>query len=157
MMGARQNAISSPAVRAYLAWSFTSGPQSRTTALIRRPTRSSINCQLSSRPASHEPLNSTAIMGSGPSTAASQTVMNSASLSRRTLRKTGFFKTTQAVGNTRFTFIWNTSKSEEHTSELHSPMYLVCRLLLDKKNHPHVVVYAIEVHGAVGFPLNRPQ
>src|SRR5437879_10900045 len=24
-------------------------------------------------------------------------------------------------------------RSEEHTSELHSPMYLVCRLLLEKK------------------------
>src|SRR5437879_9428224 len=30
-----------------------------------------------------------------------------------------------AVGSTR---------SEEHTSELQSPMYLVCRLLLEKKN-----------------------
>src|SRR5437762_7000446 len=28
----------------------------------------------------------------------------------------------------------NTSRSEEHTSELQSPMYLVCRLLLEKKN-----------------------
>src|SRR5437879_7999299 len=27
-----------------------------------------------------------------------------------------------------------TSRSEEHTSELQSPMYLVCRLLLEKKN-----------------------
>ena len=26
------------------------------------------------------------------------------------------------------------TKSEEHTSELQSPMYLVCRLLLEKKN-----------------------
>src|SRR5437764_8537856 len=26
-------------------------------------------------------------------------------------------------------------RSEEHTSELRSPMYLVCRLLLEKKNH----------------------
>ena len=31
----------------------------------------------------------------------------------------------------------NTSgnRSEEHTSELQSPMYLVCRLLLEKKNN----------------------
>src|SRR5437763_2047650 len=32
------------------------------------------------------------------------------------------------------------SRSEEHTSELQSPMYLVCRLLLEKKkknNHTH--------------------
>src|SRR5437762_5909815 len=28
-------------------------------------------------------------------------------------------------------------RSEEHTSELQSPMYLVCRLLLAKKNSPH--------------------
>src|SRR5437879_7068169 len=28
-------------------------------------------------------------------------------------------------------------RSEEHTSELQSPMYLVCRLLLEKKNAPH--------------------
>src|SRR5437763_3547510 len=27
----------------------------------------------------------------------------------------------------------NSSRSEEHTSELQSPMYLVCRLLLEKK------------------------
>src|SRR5437763_6980524 len=27
-------------------------------------------------------------------------------------------------------------RSEEHTSELQSPMYLVCRLLLEKKNRP---------------------
>src|SRR5437762_8611062 len=32
-------------------------------------------------------------------------------------------------------------RSEEHTSELQSPMYLVCRLLLEKKNNTinHVV------------------
>src|SRR5437879_9388371 len=28
----------------------------------------------------------------------------------------------------------NPTRSEEHTSELQSPMYLVCRLLLEKKN-----------------------
>src|SRR3712207_6871491 len=28
------------------------------------------------------------------------------------------------------------SRSEEHTSELQSRQYLVCRLLLDKKKHP---------------------
>src|SRR5437763_3606616 len=31
-------------------------------------------------------------------------------------------------------------RSEEHTSELQSPMYLVCRLLLEKKKqHRHVI------------------
>src|SRR5436189_4087707 len=28
------------------------------------------------------------------------------------------------------------ARSEEHTSELQSPMYLVCRLLLEKKKQP---------------------
>src|ERR1017187_1678502 len=31
-----------------------------------------------------------------------------------------------------------TSRSEEHTSELQSPMYLVCRLLLEKKEQKHL-------------------
>src|SRR5437763_5583600 len=30
-----------------------------------------------------------------------------------------------------------TVRSEEHTSELQSPMYLVCRLLLEKKKKKH--------------------
>src|SRR3712207_8520940 len=29
------------------------------------------------------------------------------------------------------------NRSEEHTSELQSRQYLVCRLLLEKKQHPH--------------------
>src|SRR5437763_13768048 len=29
--------------------------------------------------------------------------------------------------------VWRVYRSEEHTSELQSPMYLVCRLLLEKK------------------------
>src|SRR5437764_8466710 len=29
---------------------------------------------------------------------------------------------------------FTSARSEEHTSELQSPMYLVCRLLLEKKN-----------------------
>src|SRR5437879_7442373 len=35
-------------------------------------------------------------------------------------------------------------RSEEHTSELQSPMYLVCRLLLEKKKQTHQ--YTREVH-----------
>src|SRR3712207_7682009 len=35
------------------------------------------------------------------------------------------------------------SRSEEHTSELQSRQYLVCRLLLEKKNkHPHTSLHA---------------
>src|SRR5437762_10307171 len=32
-----------------------------------------------------------------------------------------------------------THRSEEHTSELQSPMYLVCRLLLEKKNSDSIL------------------
>src|SRR3712207_7411304 len=32
---------------------------------------------------------------------------------------------------------WASSRSEEHTSELQSRQYLVCRLLLEKKNARH--------------------
>src|SRR5437879_9359974 len=35
-------------------------------------------------------------------------------------------------------------RSEEHTSELQSPMYLVCRLLLEKKNKRSAQVRNIE-------------
>src|SRR5437762_9111290 len=41
------------------------------------------------------------------------------------------------------------SRSEEHTSELQSPMYLVCRLLLEKKKKAYVdeidLVFGTEV------------
>src|SRR3712207_8482645 len=33
---------------------------------------------------------------------------------------------------------FNLQRSEEHTSELQSRQYLVCRLLLEKKKHPTV-------------------
>src|SRR5437763_16200020 len=41
-----------------------------------------------------------------------------------------------------------TWRSEEHTSELQSPMYLVCRLLLEKKNKLDIgVTRATYMHG----------
>src|ERR1017187_10870459 len=44
------------------------------------------------------------------------------------------------ASRTRFSFIRyrirsSPQRSEEHTSELQSPMYIVCRLLLEKKTH----------------------
>src|SRR5437764_6225275 len=36
-------------------------------------------------------------------------------------------------------------RSEEHTSELQSPMYLVCRLLLEKKNYKRRYEYYFRV------------
>src|ERR1017187_8137693 len=40
-------------------------------------------------------------------------------------------------------------RSEEHTSELQSPMYLVCRLLLEKKIHK------INTHSPISFTSRR--
>src|SRR3712207_8887996 len=37
-------------------------------------------------------------------------------------------------------------RSEEHTSELQSRQYLVCRLLLEKKHNPSVSPTAVNVH-----------
>src|SRR5437763_2834212 len=37
---------------------------------------------------------------------------------------------------------WNKKRSEEHTSELQSPMYLVCRLLLEEKTTTPVTAVA---------------
>src|SRR5690348_17819612 len=37
---------------------------------------------------------------------------------------------------------WERLRSEEHTSELQSPVHLVCRLLLEKKNTTHQMPHA---------------
>src|SRR5437879_9732037 len=42
-------------------------------------------------------------------------------------------------------------RSEEHTSELQSPMYLVCRLLLEKKKDKRVVGETTVSTGKPGF------
>src|SRR3712207_7598386 len=36
------------------------------------------------------------------------------------------------------------ARSEEHTSELQSRQYLVCRLLLEKKKKPHIIHHLLE-------------
>src|SRR2546423_7438729 len=46
------------------------------------------------------------------------------------------------------------SRSEEHTSELQSLAYLVCRLLLEKKNLDHPGVLP-RLHGRRGPPRTR--
>src|SRR5437879_13214365 len=38
------------------------------------------------------------------------------------------------------------ARSEEHTSELQSPMYLVCRLLLEKKNMYYRIIRVIQLY-----------
>src|SRR5205823_14904970 len=40
--------------------------------------------------------------------------------------------------------IWCSMRSEEHTSELQSLAYLVCRLLLEKKNK--LIIYVFNTH-----------
>src|SRR5436189_3735249 len=37
------------------------------------------------------------------------------------------------------------ARSEEHTSELQSPMYLVCRLLLEKKKKKNIKIIKIQI------------
>src|SRR3712207_7647202 len=46
------------------------------------------------------------------------------------------------------------SRSEEHTSELQSRQYLVCRLLLEKKKN-HTLLYVIIIHKKNTFSIYR--
>src|SRR5438876_10343313 len=47
-----------------------------------------------------------------------------------------------ACRSTRSKPCWGDSRSEEHTSELQSPVHLVCRLLLEKKKNKCYKTYA---------------
>src|SRR5438876_1638957 len=47
-------------------------------------------------------------------------------------------------------------RSEEHTSELQSPVHLVCRLLLEKKNY-HRSGYFLKGRPRAGRTSNRPE
>src|SRR3712207_7176946 len=44
------------------------------------------------------------------------------------------------------------ARSEEHTSELQSRQYLVCRLLLEKQTHHYVLSRYLIMHTAVSVP-----
>src|SRR3712207_7402814 len=44
---------------------------------------------------------------------------------------------------TVMSYITNSVRSEEHTSELQSRQYLVCRLLLEKKKITHIAEYRL--------------
>src|SRR5437764_10726720 len=46
-------------------------------------------------------------------------------------------------------------RSEEHTSELQSPMYLVCRLLLEKKNKHYMTLVELGRLPPQGARYNR--
>src|SRR5437762_8161972 len=43
-------------------------------------------------------------------------------------------------------FAPRSNRSEEHTSELQSPMYLVCRLLLEKKKNKNGKILTSNIH-----------
>src|SRR5438445_5218696 len=47
---------------------------------------------------------------------------------------------------------WTNSRSEEHTSELQSRQYLVCRLLLEKKNKDRV--HDSRAQGLIGVVID---
>src|SRR3712207_6930565 len=67
---------------------------------------------------------------SRPSISARKAGRGSCSSGKRYFRPTG---TTHAVLPAAPSFLAAASRSEEHTSELQSRQYLVCRLLLEKK------------------------
>src|SRR5437762_7595892 len=53
-----------------------------------------------------------------------------------------------------FTAHHRTARSEEHTSELQSPMYLVCRLLLENKKRGRGLLYP-PTRSTAHLPLRR--
>src|SRR5437879_10626242 len=52
---------------------------------------------------------------------------------------------TRSISRSRVSGEHGFMRSEEHTSELQSPMYLVCRLLLEKKNETVLSPYNVSI------------
>src|SRR6202451_4823426 len=48
-------------------------------------------------------------------------------------------------------------RSEEHTSELQSPEYIVCRLLLEKKKSPRSTTTSLQLRHASSAGEHRPK
>src|SRR2546425_8953836 len=48
------------------------------------------------------------------------------------------------------------ARAEEHTSELQSLAYLVCRLLLEKKNYKYVVKHIAKKYGKTACFMPKP-
>src|ERR1017187_10892716 len=55
-----------------------------------------------------------------------------------TLFRSGYVTDMSVTNNSFLSSTGGMNRSEEHTSELQSPMYLVCRLLLEKKTKQNV-------------------
>src|SRR4051794_41399406 len=80
---------------------------------------------------------------------------------------TTLFRSNQTLGMTpRFsvetTFGWAPVpvaplRSEEHTSELQSPVHLVCRLLLEKKKNTNINHYKLQTNTGPRQPVVLPQ
>src|SRR5437867_9743054 len=65
-------------------------------------------------------------------------IVTSAQQLREAIRFPAVVKTSVGTASRGIWFIRNADdRSEEHTSELQSPYDLVCRLLLEKKNHTY--------------------
>src|SRR3712207_8694287 len=58
-------------------------------------------------------------------------------VNRRTSRAAIPAATSGGTSRAPASSVRSTARSEEHTSELQSRQYLVCRLLLEKKKHSH--------------------
>src|SRR4051794_37390881 len=56
------------------------------------------------------------------------------------------------ISDNDLSFLGSCFRSEEHTSELQSPVHLVCRLLLEKKNEPGALVSLGDQHAAALGP-----
>src|SRR3712207_8264952 len=59
---------------------------------------------------------------------------------RSSASSVGLVKSAATASSTRSTAAAYGSRSEEHTSELQSRQYLVCRLLLEKKKKPNEIL-----------------
>src|SRR3712207_8830717 len=54
-------------------------------------------------------------------------------------------------------FYLEQTRSEEHTSELQSRQYLVCRLLLEKKTHSNAVLPSLRIRLTMKYGLSSYQ
>src|SRR5437762_2174104 len=71
--------------------------------------------------------------------------------------RVGFILVGGVVGDRlprRLVMVTSDLRSEEHTSELQSPMYLVCRLLLENAPVP-ALIYTLSLHDALPIYVRR--
>src|SRR3712207_7193660 len=98
--------------------------------MIRRPPRSTL-------------FPYTTLFRSNSSRNCSRRRMSLRSFSRPVARLLAMMSSSEATGKRPPTCTARVFRSEEHTSELQSRQYLVCRLLLEKKKDQHLLSHAI--------------